>query len=822
MISNPLVNLHQINSENDINEYNSLYILCYHKNDQINESIYHYMIDKDLFDEISKDLVLIKGNKKLLKNHTHLTKVNIISKHILDRYNIHKYNLEDKNLVLLILNISIDSIRIYLSQFTTTHTFIDMYKSVTLNKYFNVDPSNQYLITVLERNIMNLNESNYWTYNFNCNANLTSCFEKRKLNFYSFKNIFDDYLKEIYKTKNYIDPSKLITTRDYKFKINLNNVFSKDEIRNLLIGLPKKARFLLFCNLLISKSYCHLILNNLELLKLMKSYIEEYPQLFRYLIGYAWVRFYFEESIKKTFTTKNDQFIFNIDTASELPVYPFSLKYAKYNPYMPILADDDILNAEYNIGGVNTNINDNHGIANLLEFRENLNIFCTGDPKINLFNNIEWQRDKIALGGSIMCACIQKNNPLIALFNNYPEKEKLKRYYNEYYAKSDIDVMFLTSDDIDFMGKVKTFYNQIIINVCDINTYAQPSHIHLECQKHAYLFVTEEEINNIVSQNANLTKQEIINDFENDDIKLLFKDIFDSRISKYKKIFLNKISEDYRIMYPEYFDFDNLIFKVRIAKPNLESDSENLNISISIKYKITSPHLDYPFELFRVNYNDFFATVQTFHLPCVRSYYDGENVYLTPSCISAHLTFMNLDYRYFAGTSNPVEIINKYRMRGFGTWLNNDEKKMFMEYSQKNSFWNRFYNINFKIKETLISNSGTLDLNHKLFHPRLFNEEEYYECIPVDIEKGYNTELCNVKMKINSLEDFITLIDKKFDNRSVLTINNIIKNYVTINEEGSIKPVEKWIIDAFWNIVNQSDTNKKAHLKKSSNIHYKT
>ena len=94
---------------------------------------------------------------------------------------------------------------------------------------------------------------------------------------------------------------------------------------------------------------------------------------------------------------------------------------------------------------------------------------------ILLLHDISWSKDKIALAGSAMCACVQKYNPLINLFNNYPENERVKRYFNEYYANSDIDVMFLTNDILDFMDKIKTFYNQIVLNVCNNNTQQSSS-----------------------------------------------------------------------------------------------------------------------------------------------------------------------------------------------------------------------------------------------------------------------------------------------------------------------------------------------------------
>jgi len=240
-----------------------------------------------------------------------------------------------------------------------------------------------------------------------------------------------------------------------------------------------------------------------------------------------------------------------------------------------------------------------------------------------------------------------------------------------------------------------------------------------------------------------------------------------------------------------------------------EDGNSKTGISVSFKYKIRSPHLDYPLELFMVKYNDFFATVQTFHLPCVRSYYNGENVYLTPSCISAHLTYMNLDYKYFAGTSNPIEILNKYRMRGFGIWLNETEKKILVKYSEQNQFWNNLYNFSKNNYLSIKSNMGCLDFNHKIYQPRLYNADDYYQEIPVDISQGYFIISQDIP-KIVTKTDLFSEIDDRFNNKNNLAMNSIINNLATINNKGFIAPVEKWIIEASWNIMKQpSDLNEK-------------
>jgi hypothetical protein len=805
------------------NEYECLYILSYVENNEpINDAIYYYMIDKELYNNISKNIILIKTNLSLLKLSSHNNKITILPKHILDKFNYYNYFLKDKNLVLTCLNISYNNIQLYLTQFNNTNKLENIFKLISLNKYFNNDVSNFRLNSYFENTILNLIESDYWTNNYNCRCNLTSFFSSRIIKYninIDNKVTTENYLKNIYKNNNYVDPSKILVNTEFYYKMNTFNMFTKSDIYNLLYICNEKQKYLLFCNLLISKSYCHLVLNNKDVLVLMKPIINKFCQLFRYLIGYAWLRFYFEESLKKTWTTKDDQFIFDIDTASELPYYPFSIECPKLNPYMTILVSDVELNSTHNIGGIgyykyhkkSTQHTLEYGIANLSEFRKNLNVFCTGKSNINLFENVNWTNDKIALSGSVMCACIQKYHPLMHLFLNYPTfDEQLKRFYNEYYAKSDIDVMFLTDNTIDFINKVNKFHKQIIINICKNNSYAEEQHIKLICEKQVFLFITDNHINNIIKTNSNITKDEIINNLEDDKIKDLFLDILNTQVEKYKKQFLSNISDSdmeyYCNTYPEYINFDQLTYKLRLAKT--QNDTE-LNIAINFKYKIKSPYLDYPLELFMVKYNDFFATVQTFHLPCVRAYYNGDNVYMTPSCITAHMTYINVDYKYFTGSCHPIEIINKYRMRGFGTWLNENEKVVFVKYSVQSEFWNNLYSFQMNNITSIKNNLGSLIIKHKLFLPRLYNIDYYNDDMPIDISIGYN-DLINIKEVVLTENTYFDEINYFYNNTNV-TILDILKQLQTINEKGFINPIEKSIIMTMWefNKINNLPKKKK-------------
>ena len=124
------------------------------------------------------------------------------------------------------------------------------------------------------------------------------------------------------------------------------------------------------------------------------------------------------------------------------------------------------------------------------------------------------------------------------------------------------------------------------------------------------------------------------------------------------KILLTKINQD------DFIDQDasTCYFINDISETKIKS-TENymvMKISENIKFKLISIDLIHPMEIFRVKDKDFFSTVGRFHLPCVRSFYDGNNVYMLPSCITAMLTGYNIDYKYFAGVRDPIDIITKY------------------------------------------------------------------------------------------------------------------------------------------------------------------
>ena len=851
----------ELDQQNIAKYYQYIYIVVKRNNSPINPEFYNWQLSQDVLNEVSSNLLVHKTSVKVLKNKIHWDNIIVMSKEQLSQYNIFNYELEAKNIVVPIFNIEYKNLILYLEQFDSDNTLQTLYNIKVLNKYFGISDTNFQVNEKIANIINSLEESTYWSNYYNCLSNMTNIFKQRKFTFQSSrikdkniasilkkisdKNVLpvssnEDYIKELdIKQKksskdNFVDVSSAIDNKGFKlYKISNNCQFTSDDINQLFSTVNDKQKFLLFSHLMVSKKYCHLVVNNYNILNLMSNEIKRFAPLFRYLMSYSWIRFYFEECIKKSHIKQSDEFIFDINTASKLPVFPFNFAKPKQNPYMPMLVSDEELKASENLCGIPEYIDvvktiyNNQGICNLDEFKIRMNIFCTSNPNNNLFEGFDFNESKVAITGSIMTACLQKQHPLMSRFSNCDTlTEQYNNFFNEYYPKSDIDVMFIAKDNYTFFDNVTKFYNQIVVNICNFNSYAEPSHIKLVLNKLGYLFVSEDFIEKNIHFEANNNYTNKINyvldNIDEDFIKEKFKPFYE------KMCMSNEFSEkaEEAKKYPDLFVTEGINFKIYVNKKFKEENLESINKSnkdidlvYTYKYKIESVHLNHCFELFSIKYDEFFSVVSRFHLPCVRAYYNGSNVYMTPSCISAHMTYMNLDYKYMSGNKDPIDIINKNRMRGFGTWLNSDEKKLFVKYSREVNFWNNLYTIDSKATDESASKSifGPMSLNHKLYRPRLYNMDDFLDSVYVETTNRYNDSILPRQI---IYEDSITLETiKRFNSIGIKECN--LDTMVSINKEGSIVPLKKWIISTVYELFSSEyNNNKEYNNKKEPNKKY--
>ena len=177
-IINPFLNLLNYNSNNLYKDYKQVFIICSKTPTQINNDIYQYHIDKHIFNEIKKSLILVKTNINIVNNINHQNKLLVLSNTLLEEINIFNYTLTEKNIGLLILNITYDNILLYISQFEKNNKLEELFKFLTIGSYFNDDNTNINMYNKIE-DLINFEDSNYWTYDYKCKLGLSEYFNNR-------------------------------------------------------------------------------------------------------------------------------------------------------------------------------------------------------------------------------------------------------------------------------------------------------------------------------------------------------------------------------------------------------------------------------------------------------------------------------------------------------------------------------------------------------------------------------------------------------------------------------------------------------------------
>lgn len=883
--------------------FNKLYILTLADNTEYTDSLFSSNITKSQYEYIKSKLVLRQIPFSILKNETVKGFMTIINCDCLPQYFLdakgikQSFLFDSKILVISMLNISDYGMNCFTKQFNGISSLPDIINMTLVNDYIQKDTFNEQNKMIKYQMINNIVEANYWVLKFNCKLNITLKFLSRGFNLNSIQRLDSkevkeviekitikseedtDYLSHIFRKQTYVDAAANIGKEGYQIyrinKIDSNEIISHSEFNNILdMCKTKRELYLMLTNLLVTKDYCHLIINNKNAIEKItnnelfnnfvndkRSLLQKYTPLFSFLWSYAWVTMYLEESIKRSRIVHTDRFVFDLETASKLPYFPSLADIPTSSPYLPVLIADEVLNPGDNNLGVplycDVTRNLIPGVVNTEQFNERIKIFITGSSDKDYLKNIDWTN--LAISGSIMAACLPRFNPLMLNFytNNTID---YNQFFNEYYRDADVDIMY-NSDKFSFIEKVHQFAEQIENNIRDQNNISndQLFIVKITPVKSGAIMVNKEFITKFILPKTKLSYVDIIMKTHELEVKELFypwyvkQKLNDNEQHLNTKYYTNpKYNAFFDLCKPnelliviiqnkynkkedttdltsnkQVFNNNNIksvnnnnnIDENQVIIQSIEEqgnipdedieyeqeddelksdlqDSTNFNdlddvgciliCNENLKFRISSSYLPHNFELFIIKYESFFSTVARFHLPIVRGYYNGSSVYLLPSCISACFTMMNIDYKYFAGSKDPIEIINKYRMRGFGTYLNDKEKVRMIEYSTLVEKWKQMYNINIKNNDSISSFFGYIPINSRLFRPSntLKNENTIYSIID-DQLKINNSNIDNL---------YSQLFNGKFN--VIDGIQEMIYKSTCIGKLGYIAPLRKWLIEA--------------------------
>lgn len=620
--------------------------------------------------------------------------------------------------------------------------------------------------------------------------------------------------------------------KDRTFYVNNDTLsVTKDDIASIFDRITnEKYRFKLFNTLMVSKEYCHLVINNKRVLERNADLFSKYRAFYSYAMSYAWITFYLEESILSTKSNKYQRHTFDLETAHSLPSFPFSKMDLRQSPYSTILLPDSVIDSATNLVGLHSPHDHEkyHGLASPEEAKRRLNIFGSGHPDRDIFDIKGVDKSIFSISGSVMPACLQKMTPLFEKCTG-PEIDETTRwntYFKHFYGESDIDLMCRCKS----VSELIMYGSKFIEHICSILNIERTD-LTIKPDKKSAIIVSKhffveclDDVNDAIGDEY--TVQELINLFENSD-HADYVDIFEQLTQDYfyadytaqksaknvewrrsKKESGIKFDSELERSFTKFtpfkdFDIKMVTYDMPEAKQEKRDteiyffindfrDDENkvppeenylvFKYSESLKFKIHSDKMTRPVEIFKVGDYDPFNTVARFHLPCVRAYYQSGKFYMLPSFITAMHTGINVDYKYFAGSRDPANICQKYLSRGYGMILNASEKKGMLTYSKAVDEYNGMYRAT-KAEDIF----GPHELDHNYFCPGVFK---------MGLDKGvYNdpgTEFARTAADIQR-----AYATAGYDVTNEDCMINMLK-VRAIGKDGNINPYKSWIADAFY------------------------
>lgn len=678
--------------------------------------------------------------------------------------------------------------------------------------------------------------SEYWEDPYNCNYTLTDKFNKRKFNNINYNGFDSNVIQNINsnfeinwnaREINYLND--IIKFNDWKemciqkyFVPSTKAEFNCSDIIQIYNQLPSEyIKYKFVSNMLCSRTHCHLILNNKEFLEISRPLFDKYKLIFKYLIGYAWITLKNEEYHIYHKMTDNDRIVFDIDTVGLLPIYPFTFDDINQNPYACLLIDKDIMGIRKNCLSMEMmrDYSKYYGVCDSIEFSRRLNIFVNnGINKPEILNNIDW--DCCVISGSVMTACGMKYNPLMDNCKTDNNMETitdndLSNFFFHYYSDSDIDLICNKKSIYDFINVVNDFVSKSKLTCNNVSV----SNIHTGTIVLSDEFILEnlESINKALgledsdSVNVGFVKS----NFSNPEIKKYFYSKYYLEWKKEQKEYLEKINKDmtnpliqeYLRPIPEQefrlysldYELDGNVYttqdyeKYFYSNTNSNSDKTKLimaKLSESIRFKVSNPNSK-TFEIFKSRDENFFSIVSRFHMGFVRAFWNGKTLKCLPSYISSMMLQFASDYKYFASIRDPIEIVNKYRSRGFGIILN-DYEKLHMAYynsstikdNDSNANWIKMYKVNIKSKQSVENIFGVKKSSDDIFKP-----SKYFIGIPDDCFK-------------NISHDTVSSFDECFSSLITPSLSELAKSKA-IGDNGKINPLDRNIINLGWNLLNK-------------------
>lgn len=648
-------------------------------------------------------------------------------------------------------------------------------------------------------------------------------------------NIMNKILNKLATSIDNVHDTKQVP-ENFKYNYPTSNLlFTKESITKWIENInDDEIRFNLFSALLVSADYSHLVINNKKILDIMSTFITKSIPYMRYPFSYAWLHMYLGEESKGKNVKMSDKFIFTLDVANKLPFFPYSLNMTM-NPYNTLLVSNNALNYRENlIGNVMDAQYGSYGITSLEKFKTHFNIFTSGELDKNIFDGYSFKDNNVAVFGDVIPACsLEKSHlmQIVALAEDQTELDLWKRFYAEYYGSATIDLVFSEKSVYTFMDKVQALADHIQTNVHTLyHTDKVTGNVNVVDKKTVIIYVTEEYIHNFMrdvdmGQNTFDVKN-IMSNLDDNQVREHFYRIYSNdkfKSNNKSRKTTKKTDKNNNVMYEHYrkpinmddmqiivvkgelnidveynsvrYTFNDLVRKYKDEidddedsdVPDFVSEDKNkvlMQICEDIHFVIKSKSMVRNIRVYKTENDDFMTHAVKYNFSCLRGVYTGEQVYLTPSCITALMTGVVLDTRCYYKVENPLQLVLDYYARGFNVLLNEEQKIHIAEYIGSFAKLRNWFKLNPKNKEELKHFFEPKTLTSEVFKPM-----KYLEDFPDEYYKNVNSDF------VKSDSDLQQVYKLRYNYDPTNSKVNFLK-FNVITDNGTIEPIVNWLSDA--------------------------
>jgi hypothetical protein len=617
--------------------------LLYGTSQQLDESIF----DKNAtVQQLKNNFTLVKISKYIVKYLKLVNNMKLVKREYL--INFDNTITEDAYVVVMPYLSNIDGfVNTLINCLDPKHlTFNDVCKLFTL---YNI---NKCIISErFDNAIYSADYMAYWKDPMNCAINYSNIFRQRTLDIvpkYMGTNSYGDIAMMNKRKcnvgtvarKRYTKPSGVPKIQLEDVTAMINNIYRNSHLLYTFVN-----------SILLSKDYCHYIVNNKQNLETLNELFVTWNPIYKYIFGYAWNTMLLEEYADGVKISTKNRYIFDINTASVLPEFDLDNENIHNNPYVKIHVNRKEF-ANNNIMKLRP-MNQTNKIVDMETFLKNMH-----SNTCNVLKFIDFDGSICVTGSVIPRYCVNTDGTK--------------------YASADIDILCKHASTTKFIKKVNNIYASLNASKNESKIIS----IDKKLTKTMYITILRTCLYKLLNKQESENDQ-CVKDFTSESVKNALYDMYlekkKARNEENKENYIDAIFE-YVTLNETSFTLSDIpieqqpddIIVYNESKTPICRISENIKFNLTCKFKTTTIDL----ELFNIKCNDFFEGITKFHLACVRGYYDGKNCYLLPSCITALKTNIIIDTKLYGNKNKIIQILKKYNNRGFSVLLNKQEEKL--------------------------------------------------------------------------------------------------------------------------------------------------